>query len=84
MYGKRLIGTTILVLSCGIVSACGQPEPPRTVSDFCLADKRISVEVEPGAGAEDAAVGNDFDTDVTVNEVLTHNEVHDRLCRSEP
>lgn len=64
-------------------SACGQPEPLRTVSDFCLNDRRISLEVEPGAGAEDAAAGNQFDTRETEAEVLTHNEVHDRLCPEE-
>lgn len=78
MYGKRLIATTTLVLGCVMSSACGQPEHPRTVSDFCLVDKRISVEVEPAPGTETEA--NQFDTEQTVNEVLSHNEVHDRLC----
>lgn len=77
---KKLLGMTTLALSCATISACGQPEPPRTVSDFCLNDRRVSIEIEPAVGAEDAVKGNDFDTDETVTEVLTHNQVYDRLC----
>lgn len=67
------------VLLCTL-SACGPQEIRTTVSDFCLNDRRISVSVEPGSGAEDATPGNQYDTDQTVFEVLAHNEVHDRLC----
>lgn len=59
-------------------SACGQPEPPKTVSDFCLASKRISADPAPAAGQDDP--GNRFDTDETFGQVLEHNAVHDRLC----
>ena len=59
-------------------SACGQPERPRTVSDFCLAGKRISAEPAPAAGMDDP--GNRFDTDETFGQVLEHNAVMDRLC----
>lgn len=75
-----------LVIACGSVSACGQPEPPRTVSDFCAVAKRLSAEPDPAdvAGgepsAEDKTPGNQFDTDQTFAEVLSHNEVYDRLC----
>lgn len=47
---------------------------------FCLNDRRISVEVEPINGEEDLTGGNQYDTEQTVNEVLAHNEVYDRLC----
>lgn len=59
-------------------SACGQraPEPPLTVSDFCLNDRRLSVAIP--ADLDDP--GNRFDTSETVTEVLAHNEVYDRLC----
>jgi hypothetical protein len=79
-------GMMTLVAVCGFVSACGQPEPPRTVSNFCVVAKRISAEPDPNelAGAEPAAEnevpGNQFDTLLTFNEVLAHNEVYDRLC----
>lgn len=61
-----------------MTNACGQPERPRTVSDFCLIDKRVSVEPAPVAGVDDP--GNQWDSDATLAEVLEHNEVHDRLC----
>jgi hypothetical protein len=60
------------------LSACGQPEPPRTVSDFCLAGKRLSAEPAPAAGMDDP--GNVFDTDQTFAEVVEHNAVWDKLC----
>ena len=60
------------------VSACGQPERPRTVSDFCLAGKRLTAEPAPSAGVDDP--GNVFDTDQTFAEVIAHNAVFDRLC----
>ena len=73
------------VMKCAIplaallmASACGQPEHPRTVSDFCLAGKRISAEPAPTAGADDP--GNRYDTDETFGQVLEHNAAYDRLC----
>ena len=80
-------GLTALVIACGFVSACGQREPLRTASDFCVVAKRLSAEPDPAdvAGgepsAEDEVPGNQFDTDQTFSEVLAHNEVYDRLCR---
>lgn len=61
------------------MSACGQPERPRTVSDFCLVDKTITAEPAPQPGAND--VGNNWDTEQTVHEVITHNAVHRSLCQ---
>ena len=61
-----------------MTSACGQPEPPRTVSDFCLAAKRLTAEPAPAAGMDDP--GNLFDTEQTFAEVVEHNSVYDRLC----
>lgn len=52
------------------------------MSDFCLVDKRISVEPAPVAEAYDP--GNQYDTDQTRDEILIHNEVHDRLCGYSP
>lgn len=60
------------------LSACGQPEPPRTVSDFCLNAKRLSAEPAPIAGMDDP--GNAFDTDMTFAEIVAHNAVWERLC----
>jgi hypothetical protein len=51
------------------------------VSDFCLVDKRLSAEPAPVAGDDP---GNQWDTEQTFNEILAHNEVHDRLCASPP
>lgn len=84
---KKLPALMLLVAASLSVSACGQPERPRTASDFCVVGKRISAEPDPNelAGveptAEDEASGNQFDTVQTFNEVLAHNEVWDRLCR---
>ncbi|WP_165913367.1 hypothetical protein [Novosphingobium sp. ST904] len=61
-----------------MTSACGQPEPPRTASDFCLVSKRLTAEPAPAAGQDDP--GNRFDTDETLSEVIEHNQVYDRLC----
>jgi hypothetical protein len=69
------------VMALGIIfttSACARPEPPRTVSDFCLVTKRISAEPAPVAGMNDP--GNVFDSEQTVAEIFEHNEVFDRLC----
>jgi hypothetical protein len=66
------------VIGCVTISACGVQEHPRTVSDFCLNDRRLSYEPAPAAGVDDP--GNQYDTDQTGDEVLAHNEVYDRLC----
>lgn len=69
---------TILASLLALISACARPEPLRTVSDFCLNDRRISIEPAPAAGTDDP--GNSFDSDPTVNEALEHNAVYDSLC----
>lgn len=61
-----------------MTSACGQPERPRTVSDFCLIDRPITVEPAPVAGADDPA--NQWDSEETTAAALEHNAVHRRLC----
>lgn len=79
---KKLTSLVLLGIGVGTISACGQPEPLRTVTDtFCLNDRRVSVEVEPIVGEEDLTGGNQYDTEQTVMEVLAHNEVHDALCK---
>lgn len=61
------------------LTACGQPETPRTVSDFCLNGKIISLSVAPGKDADDP--GNQYDTDETVEEVLAHNAALVAACK---
>jgi hypothetical protein len=46
------------------------------VSDFCLIDRRISVNVPP----DGPDLANVFDTLETVLHVFEHNETYDRLC----
>ena len=75
---KKSAALMLLAIGCATTSACGQHERPRTASDFCLADKRISAEPAPALNVDDP--GNRFDTDATLGEILAHNEVHDRLC----
>lgn len=76
---KRVMTFVLTGMIAATVSACGQPEPPRTVSDYCLNAKRISAEPHPeGPTADDP--GNQFDTEQTFNEIMEHNEVRDRLC----
>ena len=74
--GKLLPVVAVAMLST--LSACGQPERPRSVSDFCLNDRRISAEPAPAAGADDP--GNQYDTDETFAEIIAHNAVRDKLC----
>ena len=77
MKPAMTFAATVTILAT--VSACGQPEPLNTVSDYCLSAKRLSAEPHPeGPQADDP--GNQFDTEQTFNEVLEHNEVYDRLC----
>lgn len=40
--------------------------------------KRLTAEPAPAAGQDDP--GNKFDTDETLQEVIGHNQVYDRLC----
>ena len=77
--GKSFKAKCVLALAATFtISACARPEPPRTVSDFCLAAKRLTAEPAPVAGADDP--GNLFDTEQTFAEVVEHNSVWDRLC----
>ena len=79
---KRAIRCATTLTLAAVVSfttsACGQPEHPRTVSDICLADKRISADPAPVAGADDP--GNKWDTEQTFGEIVEHNAVYDKLC----
>lgn len=68
----------LLAIALSMTSACAQHETLRSVSDFCLNDRRISIAPAPEAGADDP--GNAFDSEQTVGEVLEHNAVTDRLC----
>lgn len=75
---KSLLPSLLLVLVVSsTLSACAQRETLNSVNDFCLVDARISISVgEPGQDDP----GNQWDSDETVNEVLKHNEVHDKVC----
>lgn len=83
---KKSSGLVLLATACVMTNACGQPERPRTVSDFCLNAKRISAEPDPARvdqgepSAEDDAPGNQYDTEQTYSEVASHNAAYDRLC----
>ena len=44
---KSILKCAAGLATLSMLSACGQPEPPRSVSDFCLIDKRISFEPAP-------------------------------------
>jgi hypothetical protein len=71
----------MFVMSAAVLltmSACGQPETLRTVSDFCLNDREVRYSVAPAPGVDDA--GNQFDTDETVRGLIEHNAVLRRLC----
>ncbi len=76
MRGNRYAMTLITLAT---LSACGQPERPRTVSDtYCLNSRRLTVEPAPIKGQDDP--GNIFDSEETVNQVLESNSVYDALC----
>lgn len=68
----------IPLVALAMTSACGQPERPRTVSDFCLSDRKLTIEPAPAVGVDDP--GNQWDSEQTVADVLEHNAVHQRLC----
>ena len=64
-------------------SACSHNEETlRSVSDFCLSDKPLSVSAAPAAGVDDP--GNLYDTDSTLLQVFTHNAVFHSLCPVAP
>lgn len=72
---KRLVAAAIIFT----LSACGHNEETlRSVSDFCLNDQPLSVDVAPVAGADDP--GNRHDSESTVLAVFSHNAVYHDLC----
>lgn len=90
---KRLMLLPLMGILTLSVSACGQQEPLRTVSDFCLVAKRLTVEPDGAKPTEQSwedkdhpnfgSPGNQFDTDITVQGVLEHNNKYDELCDNE-
>lgn len=74
----RALPSTILALALCMLSACGQPEPPRTASDTCLTMKVVRFNPAPAAGVDDP--GNLFDTDETVKDLAEQNAALRRLC----
>lgn len=75
---KHAMKSAILLAVLAMTSACGQPERPRTASDFCLVAKRLTAEPAPTVGADDP--GNRFDTDETLDQILSHNAAFGALC----
>lgn len=63
-------------------SACGQPERLATAGDFCATDRRISAEPHPRDPAEgpQSDPANQFDTELTVADILAHNQRYDAVC----
>ena len=61
-----------------MLSACGQPETLKTVSDFCLIDQRIAFSVADMPEMNDPK--NMLDTDETVKAIIKHNQTHDMVC----
>lgn len=75
---KQGLKFAMIAAALVMTSACARLEPPRTVSDFCLVDQRLSGEPAPANGGDDP--GNRYDTDETFNQLLEHNAAYDRLC----
>lgn len=68
----------LVVALCSTASACPPTEEhPKTVSDFCLNDRRLTVSVPPTDGDD---IDNQWDTLETVLKIFQHNEVYDQLC----
>lgn len=67
-----------LAIALVMTSACGPRERLKTVSDFCLNSRILTVEPAPAPGVDDP--GNRFDTDETANAVLEQNAVTRSLC----
>lgn len=72
----RLLAIPVLVSLT--MSACGQPEPLRTVSDTCLTMKLVRFNPAPAAGVDDP--GNTFDTDETVADLIEQNAAWRTIC----
>lgn len=75
---KHVRNSMLLAVLLVMTSACAGRERLRIVSDFCINDRPITVEVAPSPAADDPV--NRYDSDETVNQVLEHNAVRDRLC----
>lgn len=68
-----------LAVMLSITSACAPTAaPPRSVSDFCLNDQPITVNVASAPGQHDP--GNHLDSEETVGQVFAHNAVREQLC----
>ena len=76
--GNSTLRLLVAAVTLSTLTACVRLAPPRTVSDFCLLDQRIQIEPSPTKGADD--LGNKWDSDTTVMDVLKHNAVIDKLC----
>ena len=64
-----------------MLTACGAPEPLRTVDTGCLAFKPISYANAPAGQVDDP--GNRYDTPATIAEIDEHDAVYERLCKAE-
>lgn len=77
---KRAPVFATLVPALLMTSACGQHETLRTVSDLCLNDREVKYSVAATPGQDD--LGNQYDTDETVKDLIEHNAVLRRLCEA--
>lgn len=68
-----------LTISAGL-TACGDPERPRTVSDGCLVFKPLSYANAPLGQERSDDIGNRYDTPDTIAEIDEHDAVFERLC----
>jgi hypothetical protein len=63
-----------------VLTACGEAEPLRTVSDGCLVFKPLTY-ANPAVGQERADdPGNRYDTPETIAAIDEHDAVFDRVC----
>jgi hypothetical protein len=61
-----------------MLTACGDQEPLRTVSNGCLVFKPLSYANAPLGQTDDP--GNRYDTPATIAEIDEHDAVYERLC----
>jgi hypothetical protein len=63
-----------------MLTACGEAEPLRTVSNGCLVFKPLSYANAPAGQVDDP--GNRYDTAETIALIDEHDAVYERLCPS--
>ena len=77
MYKKLLTLCGIGLMSLTVSCAGSMPAIQTTVNDYCLIAKTISFSIK---NDNTESVLNQYDTDATIEEIMAHNTVYDRLC----